>query len=169
MQKWVRRVRRAFLCPSPAVVVGALLLWIVWMIVLSIVGSPRLLLYLISSRIPTLPTWIFILFVSLLFLVCGGCLGKILVSGKRTNDAVRYRGSFFATVAITLCYLWYALFFGARFFMPALILSVISAACLLVAAASVRGVFRRESLGFYACFGVVLYFVFLSLLCFLLL
>lgn len=83
------------------------------------------------------------------------------------SDAIRYRGAFFATVAVTLCYLWYALFFGAGFFLPALILAAISAVCFFAAAASVRRVFRFASVGFWICFGVDLYFVFLSLLCFL--
>ncbi len=168
MQK-SRSWRSLWLCPKPAVAVGALLLWIVWMIVLSVVGSPRVLLYLISARIPTLPTWVFILFISLLFLVCGGCLGAILAGGRRGSNAIRYRAAFFATVAVTLCYLWYDLFFGARFFLPALILSVLSAVCFLAAATGVCRVFRRVGIGFLLCFGIDLYFVFLSSLCFLLL
>ena len=152
---------------QPVVTIGALILWIVWLIVLSIIGSPRLLLYLISVRIPAVPSWIFILLSSLFFLVSGGCLGELLGGGKRISDAIRYRGAFFATVAVTLCYLWYALFFGVGFFLPALILAAISDVCFFAAAASVRRVFSFAGVGFWICFGIDLYFVFLSLLCFL--
>ena len=166
----MRRCRSCrVLCPSPVVTVGAFLLWIVWMIVLSIVGSPRVLLYLISARVPTLPTWVFVLLISLLFLACGGCLGALLCGGRQGNGVIRYRSSFFATVAVTLCYLWYDLFFGARFFLPALILSTLSAVCFLAAATGVCRVFCRVGIGFLICFGIDLYFVLLSLLCFLLL
>ena len=156
-------------CHGGAITAGALILGIVWLIVLSIVGSPRLLLLWITARILVPPTWLFLVFMLLLFLVSGAFMGAVLGDRRRGCDAVRYRGAFFSTVAITMCYLWYALFFGARFFFSALLLSAIASLCFFVAAITFRRGFRVACVGAWLCFGVCLYLTLLSLLCFLLL
>ena len=96
-------------------------------------------------------------------------MGSVLGDRRRGCDVIRYRGAFFLTIAITLCYLWYALFFGARFFLPALLLSAVASVCFLISAVNFRRIFCTAFWGMWFCFGVSAYHVILSLLCFLLL
>ena len=170
MRNRLRCIRNTLrLCWGGATAFGAILLGIVWLIVLSIVGSPRLLLHLISTRILVLPSWLFLAWMLLLFLVGGACMGMVLGGRRRGCDVIRYRGAFFFTVAITICYLWYALFFGARFFFPALVLSLVSCGCFLVAAINFKRVFPLACFGTWFCFCASAYQTLLSTICFLLL
>lgn len=156
-------------CPKQPLTVGALLFGIVWLIVLSIVGSPRSFLQLIALRTITFPPWLFLLLMLALFVICGGSIGMVFGNWRRGCELSRYRGAFFFTVAITLCYLWYALFFGARFFLPSLLLSAIVCFCFMLAAMNFRKVFRAAAVGMWIAFGISAYLFFLSLFCFFLL
>ena len=121
---------------------GALFLVGVWLIVLMIVGSPRMLLHFAAKQILVLPAWLFLVLSFLFYAICGFCVGAILFDCRRTREVARYRGAFFFSLAITVSYLWYALFFGARFFLPALLFSAIVSLFLIVTAVNWRGLLR---------------------------
>ena len=156
-------------CFKPPTVVVAIIFGVVWLIVLSMVGSPRALLGLIAIRFAVLPSWLFLLLVTVLFVLCGGSLGMVFAGKRKGGDLPRYRGSFFLTIAVTFCYLWYALFFGARFFLPALLLAAGLCFCFLMAALSYRKLFRIAEACMWLAAGIGAYCLILSLFCFFLL
>ena len=149
-----------------ATVASTLLLVIVWIIVLSIVGSPRLLLRMVGTTNVTLPSWVFLVMTFVFYAVCGFSIGAVLSCRHPVNETAKYRGAFFFSIALMLSYLWYALSFGARFFLPAVVLAFISSFCFLVSAVNFRVVFRLASVGMWIVFAWSLYLLFFSLFCF---
>ena len=153
-------------CSGPIITTVAIIFGVVWLIVLSMVGSPRALLGLITLRFFAVPSWLFLLLMTILFVVCGGSFGMVFGGRRRGSDLLRYRGSFFLAIAVTLCYLWYALFFGARFFLPALLLALAVCFCFFMAAVSYGKLFRIVGICMWLAAGIGLYCLILSFFCF---
>ena len=144
----------------------AIFLVAVWLIVLFIVGSPRILLHFASGHIVVLPSWLFLTLTIVFYGIAGFSIGAVLFECRRVNETSKYRGAFFFSIAITASYLWYALTFGARFFLPALLLAAIFTLGFVIAAVNFRRVVRLASHGMWiaAIWGAYLFL--LSLLFF---
>ena len=144
----------------------AIFLVAVWLIVLFMVGSPRILLRFAAGHIVVLPSWIFLTLTVAFYAVLGFSLGAVLFKRRCVNETAKYRGAFFFSIAITVSYLWYALVFGARFFLPALLLAAIFTLGFVIAAFNFRRVLRLASYGMWlaAIWGAYLFL--LSLLFF---
>ena len=140
--------------------VGAILLGVTWCIVLALVGAPRLLLRVLSPCFFVMPTWLFLVAMALFFVVAGGCLGALLGNGSEA-EGPRYRCAFFLTLCAVFSYLWYAMFFGARFFLPAFLLAVLAAFC---AVSTFAGGRLRCRPIFLALIGLLVHSVYLLLL-----
>ena len=147
-------------------IAGACLLTAVWLIVLGIVGSPRLILHLLSKRIWVVPSWLFLVLIMLFYVVCGMGIGAVLLDRRCSSFVGTYRGAFFFSIGITLSYLWYALFFGARYLLPALILSFFAFACLLITAINFHQIriLSAKLIGIGA--GIMVYFFALTIFSF---
>ena len=145
---------------------GMLLLGLVWLIVLSMVGTPRALLLLLSHRMAVPPSWIFLLSMLILFLVCGFCIGGALCVEKWGVDLCRYRGAFFFAVALPLCYLWYAVLFGAHFFLIAALLALFSCLFFFFCAINFWRVSSLASMGIWLTFLIMCGAFLFSILCF---
>ena len=147
-------------------VTGMIVLGVIWLIVLLMVGSPRLFLWMIASRVAVCPSWLLMLLLSVLFLISGFSIGLVLGNRGRGMDAFKYRGAFFFVIGVTLCYLWYALFFEARLLLIASLLALIGIVCFAVSAVNFRCVFRLASVGMWISFVIGCYLSFFSFLCF---
>ena len=148
------------------VLAGACLLVVVWFIVISIVGTPRGLLHMLSVKSCIMSSWLFLVLATIYYILCGAAAGKVLCLCRWRGEIYAYRGLFFLSVAITLGYLWYALFFGAGYFLPAALLACASFLCLTVAALNFR-VFSYLSVHLiWVCAAVSAYFLIVSIFSF---
>jgi hypothetical protein len=112
-----------------------------------------MLLRLLATRFFVLPAWLFLATMTLFFVILGGCLGALL-GNVREAEGPRYRCAFFLSLCAVSTYLWYALFFGARFFLPAFLLAATAAFCAVV---TLTGSRVRCRLMFIAFLGMVLH------------
>jgi uncharacterized membrane protein len=149
-----------------AVVSTAVFLVAVFWAVILTVGSPRMLLRIAATRFCVLPPWLFLLASSVFYAVCGAALGAVLFSRGRGGETAKYRGAFFVSVAVSASYLWYAVTFGAHFFLPAFLLSVVALFGFFVAAVNFRRVCRLASVGMCCVVAWSAYFAVLTLLLF---
>lgn len=149
-----------------AAIATAILLVAVWLVVLFMIGSPRMLLRLISGRVAIFPPWLFILLIFAFYAVCGFCIGAVLFFRRRSDETAKYRGAFFFSIAVAASYLWYALFFGARFFLPAALLSAVAVTGLVVAAVNFRRVSPLAAIGLFSATAWGVYCLVISVLCF---
>ena len=143
----------------------AVFLVAVWLIVFFMIGSPRMLIRWISGRVAVPPTWLFTVMLCVFYALCGLCAGAVLFSCRKVDETSKYRGAFFFSLALMASYLWYALFFGARFFLVAAVLSLAAMLTLMLSVFNFCRVLRLCSL----LWGAVVwcgYCVTLSLLCF---
>lgn len=151
--------------PRCATITGAVLLGVAWWIVLSLVGSPRFLLRLLSSGFPVVPAWLLLTVLNLFFLLAGGCLGALLGCAGEA-EGPRYRRAFFLSASAVFSYLWYALLFGARFLLPAVLLAAFTVFCLVAALSGRRGRCRVVELASGIMLVVAAYLLFLSVVAF---
>lgn len=147
-------------------IAGACLLTAVWFIVLCIVGSPRLILHLLSECIWVSPSWLFLILTVLFYVTCGMGIGTALFDRRCSSLVGTYRGAFFFSISMTLSYLWYALFFGARYLLPASLLSLLSCVCLIMTIINFRKIMIRSAKLIGIGAGIMAYFCTLTIFSF---
>ena len=118
-----------------------------FLIVLLIVGSPRLLLRVASAHVPVLPSWLFCLGFLAFFAIDGASLGAVLFQHGRWQETAKYRGAFFLSIAVVASYLWYAVTFGAHFFLPSVLLALVAMVFFAASAVNFRCVCRPAAWG----------------------
>ncbi len=151
--------------PWGGAVSSAIVLAVVWLTVLFIVGTPRGMLFFISTSVPTLPTWLFLLVMMFFFALCGFCMGAVLF-GRGGGEVHKYRGAFYLSIALAAGYLWYAVMFGAALFLPAAFMAAVLLMGLVVAAVNFRRCLFIASVGLWLAAAWAFYLLFFSFFCF---
>jgi len=144
----------------------AVLLTVVWFIVLGIVGSPRFLLHMLSRGGVVPPSWLFLLLAMSFYTACGLGAGSVLFERRCSNMVNAYRGAFFFSIGATLSYIWFALFFGARYLLPALVVGTLSVVCLSLTAINFRRVMTIAAGVIWIGVGIMTYFCILTIFSF---
>ncbi len=124
-----------------AAIVGILFLVINFSVWCS-VGSPLFVIRLLSSKLFTLPLWLYGLFDFLSFGILGFSLGADLGAYHSVNDIARYRGAFFFVLGTVLAFLHHLFFFTMTSFFMAFVLSVIGITFFVLAIIDFRQVSR---------------------------
>ena len=145
---------------------GACLLCALWFVVLGIVGTPRMILYMLSSRGWLIPSWLLLLLTTLYYVFGGLAVGSVLARHRCPSGVHAYRGSFFFSIGVALSCLWYALFFGAGYFFIATWLSLISWICLVIAALNFRVFSCFAVKTIWISIGISAYFLIISIFSF---
>lgn len=120
-----------------------------------ICGSPLPIIHMLGIGDILMPTWLFVLLFSASYIVSGAALGTAL--GERASGRAdkKYQGAMWFCIMASLGYVWYPVFFCARLFLIALI---ISAACVFCAVCATVCFARVSFLSFWS---MVLYDVWL--------
>ena len=98
-----------------------------------IAGSPMFALRFISSRVPTLPLWLFGLCDFLCFASLGLSIGFDLGNKCPSRETEKYRGAFYFTVSVALAIIHHFLFFMVVSFFVALPIIILACVFLLSA------------------------------------
>ena len=130
-----------------ATVTMAVFFAVAFLVVLLIVGSPRLLLRAASARVPVLPSWLFCLGFFVFFAIAGAALGAVLFQHGQWRDTAKYKGAFFLSIAVVASYLWYAVTVGAHFFLPSILLAAVAMTFFAPSSVNFRCVFRPAAWG----------------------
>lgn len=142
-KKRTRRYRRKrqSLCPT-AIWTAVVSVLILQLVIFCMVGGYSDAFHLLRGHAPLPPLWLFTVLDWLCCALGGSVLGRILFWG-RLYEEKRFQAAFFAVLALTFGYFWYALFFGAHAFL----LSLLFAALALLASIAVLLCLLRNGFG----------------------
>ena len=145
----------------------AILLLFINIVVWCSVGSPVYTLHFVSSRVPTLPLWLYGLLDFLSFTLLGISLGAALGEKCPASEVDKYRGGFYFVIGVTLAYLHHAFFFSCHLFFISFICAVLQCVFLVVAVVNFYKVSRISTISLILGGIWSSYLLFFSLVCFL--